>query len=916
MNDNTPENDIEDDEDERPVKQRVKPSRAKTLFVTIVSVLFTLVIVGSIAVIAIVYYFGRDLPDYHKLSNYHPAGTTRVYAGDGTLIGEYAVQKRFYMPLEKIPRKVINAFVAAEDQNYYQHTGIDPLGIARAVLQNVKSFGEETSLVGGSTITQQVVKNFLLTREKSFTRKIKEALLAFRVTRVYSKNKILELYLNEIYLGMGAYGVVAAAETYFGKPLADLRTEEIALLAAMPKAPANYDPRYHYDRALKRRGYVLQRMAEDGYINREEADYADKQPIVITEREIAASEAEFFTEEVRRSIVQQYGFDQLYKGGLFVKTTLDTKLQKLAQKSLRDALLMYDQRHGYRGPVEHLDSTKDWSAQLKDLGEKYVVYDLQKLAIVLTVGAQNAEVGFEDGTRGTVPFAGMRWAQKVLESGRMGSVPKSPKDVVSDGDVIIVVPDEDEKTKDTYKLIQVPEVNGALVVLDPHSGRVLAMAGGYSPLDSEFNRATQAKRQPGSAFKPFVYLTAMEHGFTPASIVVDEPVELYQGPGLPLWRPKNYEGKYLGPTTLRVGLEKSRNVMTVRLAQMLGIKRIVKVAERLGIYKNPPANYSMVLGSAETTLLTLANAYGMIANGGMKITPQLVERIDDRNGTTIFRRDSRACETCSALPGVKFSHTAPPELTDIRERVIDERVAYQMVSMLQGVVQRGTAAAANKLGRPLAGKTGTTNDSRDAWFMGFSPDMVIGVYIGYDKPKGLGTKETGGRVALPAFMEVIAEALKDEPPKPFSVPPGIQLVQIDRSTGMPPIPGMEVPGNITTESFIFGGPIFIPEGEEEAVAGEGGQPEDGTVVPIDPNSAYQPMQYDAYGQPIDPAAQQQPGYYGVPSSLPQGYQQLQTPEDNAYPSDRYRNRIYRNRPRATPRDATQQPANVGTGALY
>ncbi len=902
----------DDDAAEESGAPRAKRTRGKTLFVTITSVFLTLMIVGSISVIGLVYYFGQDLPDFHKLSNYHPAGTTRLFADDGSLMAEYAVQKRFYMPLDKIPRKVINAFVAAEDQNYYQHTGVDPMGILRAALVNMRRFsGEDVSLVGGSTITQQVVKNFLLTNEKSFSRKIKEALLAFRITRTYSKDKILELYLNEIYLGMGSYGVVASAQTYFNKSLHELSTEEIALLAAMPKAPANYDPRYRYAAAMKRRGYVLARMAEDGYINREEERRAASTPIELADKKKEMVDAGYFSEEVRRWLMKKYGADQLYKGGLYVKTTLDSRLQKTADTALRNALLQYDQRHGYRGPVAHWDGTADWAEKLKTLKEKTPVFDKQRLGVVLTVADKSAEIGFDNGKRGTIPFTGMQWAQRVT-NGKYGSLPRAPKDVVEEGDVVLVTPQTPEKKDGNYRLIQIPAVNGAVVVLDPRSGKVLAMSGGYDPKGSEFNRATQAKRQPGSSFKPFVYLAALERGFTPASIVLDEPVELYQGPGLPMWRPKNYESEYLGPTTLRIGLEKSRNLMTVRLAQMLGIKRIVQVSERFGIYKKPPANYSMVLGSAETTLLKLVNAYGMIANGGLRIKPALIERVDDHTGTTIYRRDKRVCEGCQELPDITFDATMPPDVPDTRERMTDPRITYQTISLLEGVIKRGTGAAAAKLGRPLGGKTGTTNDSRDAWFIGFSPDLVTGIYIGFDTPKSLGGKETGGRVALPAFIEVMGEYFKDAPKRDFAVPPGIQFAQVNRFSGVPPIPGEEQTASVITETFITGGPVFIPENEIE-VATPGEAPADGIFAPVD--GSYQPMQYGADGQLIQYGADGRP-VMATDSTVPPGYQPIQQPQTE-YPSDRYRNRIYRhNLPRQAPANASGQPASVGTGALY
>lgn len=790
-----------------------------------IATLMTMGIFGAVAVALVFEHYTKDLPSLEKLAEYSPAVVTRLYASDGRLLAEYAKEKRIFVPLKAIPKPVINAFIAAEDRNFFSHTGIDIYGIARAIKENIVNYGTGRSMVGGSTITQQVVKNFLLTNEKSFERKIKEAILAYRVSKVYTKEQTLELYLNEIYLGKGSYGVAAAALNYFDKPLNELRTEEIALLAAMPKAPANYNPETRYDAALERRKYVLTRMQEDGYISEAEAQRALATPIVMVNRsQDEVTSADFFAEEVRRSLAEMYGSHALYEGGLTVKTTVDPTLQEAADASLREALVAYDRRYGYRGPIKQLGNIDNWESSFSTLAKGFAVplFDGQKLGLVIEVLAAKATLGFADGSRGVIPLSELKWARKDLPKQAVGPEIRQSSDVLKVGDVVIAKPLQGQEG--VYGLHQVPEVNGAMVVMDPHNGRVLAMSGGYSYLGSEFNRATQAKRQPGSAFKPIVYLTALENGFTPSTIIMDEPIEISQGPGLPMWRPQNFESSFLGPATLRMGLEKSRNTMTVRLAQMLGIGRIINVAKRLGAYEGKvPRNYSMVLGAYETTLMKMVSAYSMIANGGRRINAALIERIDDRDGTIIFRRDKRQCVGCQLDSDAEaVINTTPPVIDDDREVVIDPRVAYQLTHIMEGVVQRGTATRALEIGKPLAGKTGTTNDSRDAWFIGFTPDLVAGVYVGYDTPRSLGKMETGSRVALPGFISLMKQALKDKPATPFRVPQGVMMVQVDRMNGMPPYPGMPNSGQTITEAFLTGGNIYRPalpkDAEEEGVA--------------------------------------------------------------------------------------------------
>ncbi len=787
------------------------------------SIAFTLLIIGGAIGLLLFNHYSNDLPDYTQLSNYDPPTVTRLYAADGRLMAEYATEKRVFVPLKAMPKRLIQAFLSAEDKNFYEHTGIDLTGIARAVRDNVINYGQGKSLVGGSTITQQVVKNFLLSSEKSIERKVKEAILAMRISQVYSKDKILELYLNEIYLGQGSYGVAAAAQNYFNKSLDELTVEEMALLAALPKAPSQYNPKTNHDVAKARRDWVIERMLEGGYMTTEEFDEAVATDIVLRSRDATSvARADFFAEEVRRWLAQKYGERILYEGGLVVKTTLDPEMQKESDKALRKALVEYDRRRGYRGPMGNIGIQGGWKERLTKVTKDHAfhILDDQKLALVVELEDKRAQIAFADDTRGTLPFSLMKWTRLVVADGKLGPEVKRPADILKVGDVVLVgsLSDEQKKLveaaeqKKAWDLKQVPEVNGAMVVLDPHTGRVLAMSGGYAYGGSEFNRVTQAKRQPGSAFKPFVYLAGLENGFSPSTVILDAPVEMQQGAGMPAWKPQNYHDEYLGPTTVRVGLEKSRNTMTVRMAQAIGLDKVLSVSKRFGIYDDPPPNFSIVLGSAETTMLRLANAYGMLVNGGHKIMPSIIERIDDRHGKTIYRRDERACPKC-AVQSIKEinKNTVPPIPDDTREQMVDPRVAYQMISMLEGAALRGTGARAHAdLRKSVAGKTGTTNDSMDTWFMGFTPDLVAGVYVGYDKPRTLGKKETGSSVALPAFISFMKYALADKQDTPFRIPPGIQLVRVNLASGLP-ADGTEAPGErIIDEAFISGDPIYVP----------------------------------------------------------------------------------------------------------
>ncbi len=636
----------------------------------------------------------------------------------------------------------------------------------------------------------------MLTNEVSFTRKIKEALLALKIERTYSKDKILELYLNEIYLGLGAYGIASASLTYFDKGVNELSVAEAAYLAALPKAPNNYHPFRQRERAIERRNWVIDRMTEAGYINADVAEKAKHTPLNVTQTATSTHTfaAEYFAEEVRRELFDRYGEKKLYDGGLSVRTTLDTKLQVLARKTLTDGLVQFDEAQGWRGPVAKIDIAGDWGVKLADVKALDDVAPW-RLAVVLEVNDQSARIGLQPGREpggavskerdvGIVPLDGVKWAKS-------GGKPVSKVgQVLNAGDVVYVEP---AKFSGQFRLHQVPEVSGAMVVEDPWTGRVLAMVGGFSYDQSQFNRATQALRQPGSSFKPIVYATALDNGYTPSTLVLDAPIEIDQGPGIGVWKPENYENNFFGPSTLRFGIEHSRNVMTVRLAQDIGMPLIAEYAKRFGVYDDLPPYLSFALGAGETTLLRMVTAYAMFDNGGRRVKPTLIDRIQDRYGHTVYRHDERECIGCDAK---KWENQPEPSLIDRREQVLDPMTAYQITSMMEGVVLRGTAAGAGfqkEVGKPVAGKTGTTNDEKDAWFIGFTPDLVVGVYMGYDKPRHLGRGMTGGRLAAPIVKDFMKVALADKPAVPFRVPPGIKLIRVDLKTGQRAGPGTERP---------------------------------------------------------------------------------------------------------------------------
>lgn len=766
---------------------------AANILTALVSLSVLGLIVGAGTFVALLVYFSRDLPDYRQLENYEPPIVTRAYASDGKLLAEFATEKRVFVPIQAVPDLVIDAFLAAEDKNFYHHPGIDITGIARAALTNLRNLGHSRRPVGASTITQQVAKNFLLSNEVSIARKAKEAILAFRIEKTFSKDKILELYLNEIYLGRRAYGVAAASLEYFNKPLEELTLEEAAYLAALPKAPNNYHPVRRYESAVGRRNWVIDRMREENFITQDQADLAKQTALTTHTRDSSQYvNAPYFAEEVRRRLMELYGEKGLYQGGLIAQTTMIPAYQQTAEKVLRTGLMAYDMRRNpYRGPVASLESIDDWQEQLRETTPPAGKGDLT-LAVVLQTSGPAAKIGFIDGTTGTLPFDLMKWARLQGKD-----LPKKPSDSLNVGDIILVEPADTKKK--TYALRQIPHVQGGLIALDPHNGRIYAIAGGFSYEMSEFNRATQAIRQPGSAFKPFVYLAGLENGFTPATLVQDAPFVLDQGGNLGTWRPQNYTEDFSGPTPLRVGIEKSRNLMTIRLASYVGMDKVSEIAKRFGISDNLPPLLSMSIGAGETTLLRMATGYSTFVNGGKRITPTFINRIQDRNGKTIFASDRRPCEGCG--PMIAWEGQDVPNIPDTREEIADPKIMYQIVSMMEGVVQRGTGVMMRSLNRPFAGKTGTTNDAKDAWFIGYTPDLVIGVYIGYDEPRSLGPRETGSRVAVPVVRDFMQQALKDIPPTPFRVPQGIRLVQINAETGTRVQPGDQ---KIIWEAFLPG----------------------------------------------------------------------------------------------------------------
>ena len=794
-----------DDEFDEPLELtdvQSKPRKKSFLarFVGAVTVLVSLLFLGIVAATAAVLWvfwtYGKDLPDYHQLAKYEPPVATRIHAGNGALIAEHATEKRVFMPVEAMPPRLIQAFLSAEDKAFYSHFGVDPRALFRAVVTNAMNYGTGRRPIGASTITQQVTKNFLLTNEVSIDRKIKEAILSFRMERAFTKDQILALYLNEIYLGMGSYGVAAAALNYFDKSLDQLTLEEMAYLAALPKAPANYHPIRKTRAATIRRDWVLGEMQQNGFITGDEARRARAMPLQIARQSgFDSAEAPYFAEEVRREVVSRFGEDMLYAGGLSVRTTLDPELQHAARMALQRGLEALDRRQGWRGAL----ASHTGDGDLDDILAKHEATMLEDhhAAYVTEVTKDQAQI-YVNGGRGRIPFQLAFWAYPPRgEDGVRPQPLNDLRDALAIGDIIMVqqpegtpdlIRDGFEPQPGDYALSQRPSVEGAIVALDPHTGRLLAMSGGYNYLDSEFNRAVQALRQPGSAFKPFVYLAALDQGYNPTTRILDAPLVVDQGPGKPKWKPANYTRRFYGPSIMRVGIEKSRNLMTARLAMNLGMDEIGDYARRFGLNENLPPLLSMSLGAGETTLLRLTAAYGMLVNGGKKITPSLIDRVQDRNGKTIYRHDGRSCDACQsgAVMGEEI-----PDLGDMREQLTSPASAFQMVSMLEGVIKRGTGRRISKLNLTLAGKTGTTNDNTNGWFIGFTPDLAVGVFVGYDTPRQLGKRETGSTVAVPIFGDFIAAAQAGRPVIPFRRPGGITIIPVNAETGERVMPGDE-----------------------------------------------------------------------------------------------------------------------------
>ncbi len=736
--------------------------------------LITFFIVVLLFTFSTLWYFSIGLPDYKKLSNYQPPISSRVYSGDGKLIAEYAIEKRLFVPFESISDKLINSFLSAEDKNFFNHPGIDAKGILRAIIKNIKNISQKKRLEGASTITQQVAKNFLLTNEVSMKRKIKEAILAFRIERAYTKERILELYLNQIYLGQGTYGIAAASLEYFDKPIKELSYSDAALLAALPKAPSKYNPYRYPDVAKFRRNLVLQNLEENNFITLEELNKFKNSKLNLKRRKIEiVNEANSYTEEVRRSVNENYGFEKLYSQGLSIKTPLNINYQIQAIKSLRKGIEDYDRRHGWRGPITNKIKDKNWKIKLG----KFKLDPTLNWYFAEIIGLNNLQVKFKiinikKNIEGSLSVKNLKW---TIRKG------KSIQDRYSIGDIIFV-----KKEKNNWTLKQYPKVNGGIVVLEPFTGDVKALAGGFNYKSSEFNRVTQAKRQPGSAFKPIVYAAALENGFAPNSIILDAPFVESQGVGLKNWKPENYGKKFYGPSTLRKGIEYSRNLMTVRVANTLGLDKILDLSKKLNIYNEIPELLSVSLGAAETTLINLTSAYAAFVNGGKKIEPNLISRIQDRRGKTIFQVKNRKCLGCDKFIDQSSDY---PKIENTNERVFSEETAYQMVTILRGAVERGTAKKLKSLKVPLAGKTGTTNDNYDAWFIGFSSNLVIGVYIGFDNPKTLGKFETGSKAALPVFKDFIENALYKEDFEDFKIPENIYLTSLNYDTGAKSAPG-------------------------------------------------------------------------------------------------------------------------------
>ena len=732
---------------------------AKNLFIALLSFL----LLSLISILGVLWSFSNNIPDYKFLKNYKPPVSSKVYSGKGDLVADFSKEKRIFVPYSSIPKNVINSFLSAEDKNFFSHPGVDAKGVLRAVINNAKNVMTSKRLEGASTITQQVAKNFLLTNEVSLNRKIKEAILAFRIERALSKERILELYLNQIYLGSGAYGVAAASLEYFDKSIKELNYAEASLLAALPKAPSKYNPYRNIELAKFRRNLVLKNLLENNFIDENEYKNLKKEDIKLQKKQkVFLEDSQYYIEDVRKNVIEILSYEKVYNQGFNINTPINLELQKIATNSLRDGLINYDKRKGWRGPLSNKDFNKNWSKNL----EKFKLENSinWKLAIIKKVNQFSAEVETEDNIIGVIDYKDISWTKKEFS------------ELLNKGDIIYVKKISTNK----FSLKQLPKINGGIVVMDPYTGRVLALSGGFSFKNSEFNRASQALRQPGSAFKPFVYALALENSYTPSSLVLDAPLVLDQGSDLKMWKPENYGKKFYGPSTLRVGLEKSRNLMTVRIAQKLGIDKVANFSKKLGIYENPEKLISISLGSAETTLLKLTSAYSSFVNGGKLVSPVLIDRVQDSQGNTILNNEKRKCTNCDKI---SFTSEEFPIVNDSYQKIFSPQTAYQMTSLLEGVIKRGTGKKLKKLNLNMAGKTGTTNKNTDAWFIGFTSNLVIGVYIGMDDPQPLGKYETGSKTALPVFQNFVKQAVKKSDARPFKVADKITMMVIDPLTG-------------------------------------------------------------------------------------------------------------------------------------
>ena len=729
----------------------------------ILLVLLSFLLLTTILVLGVLWTFSSNIPDYKFLKSYKPPVSSKVYSGNGDLVADFSKEKRIFIPYEAIPNNVINAFLSAEDKNFFSHPGVDAKGVLRATIKNIKNILSSKRLEGASTITQQVAKNFLLTNEVSLNRKIKEAILAFRIERTLSKERILELYLNQIYLGSGAYGVAAASLEYFDKSIKELNYPEAALLAALPKAPSKYNPYRNMELAKFRRDLVLKNLLDNGYINTEKYKNFSKNEIKLKKtKKIFLEDAQYYIEDVRKKIINNLSYEKVYKQGFNINTPINLKLQKIATESLRNGLISYDKRKGWRGAITNKKYDSDWFKGLENFNlEKSIGW---KIAIVKKIRQFAVEIETQESLNGIIEYKNITWTKKEFE------------ELFKVGDIIYVNRINDNK----YSLKQLPKINGGIVVMDPYTGRVLALSGGFSFKNSEFNRASQALRQPGSAFKPFIYALALENNYTPSSLILDAPLVLDQGSDLKLWKPENYGKKFYGPSTLRVGLEKSRNLMTVRIAQDLGLEKIINFSKNLNIYDNPEELLSISLGSAETTLLKLTSAYSAFLNGGKLVDPILIDRIQDSEGKTIFNNSKRKCINCDQLSYLGKDY---PVIENDYRKVFSSQTAYQMTSILEGVIQRGTAKKLKNLKLNIAGKTGTTNKNTDTWFIGFTSNLLIGVYVGSDIPTPLGKYETGSKTALPIFKEFVEKAVKKSEARPFKAAEGTVMMVVDPVTG-------------------------------------------------------------------------------------------------------------------------------------